>query len=160
MASSPLPCIILFSHKDETFNCFSINGSLRYNSKSEGTVLSPIVAKDSYFNNYLVYINKTRSELVFRSLPMLEIMKVKKLDKECSILALTEDNVIGLIGYKDVELKNKVDCCLIFSGSLNNKKHDQDETKDLKPTKASEGTNNSKTTEEGNPHNTKVEHDK
>ncbi len=80
---------------------FSINGDLMHSEPEiSRTLISPTIARDGHFNNYLIYIKDTLRTLSIRKLPSLELYDLA-LTKPGTVIGVSESQCLGLIGCED-----------------------------------------------------------
>ena len=85
LSDSPLPCIVLLSDEDNNeILVYSINGKLIFKRNEYNKILSPMIIKDIYSYDYLVYIGDDN----------INILSLPKLDVEVTINNLPEINYI------------------------------------------------------------------
>ena len=58
------------------------------------TILNPIIIKDLYFNEYLIYISKDDRNIVIRKLPFLNLHHIISGFDNISNICISEDNKI------------------------------------------------------------------
>ena len=85
---------ILIINKHSKFReiySYSINGKFLKYEKEENSLLNPIIIKDSYFNEYLVYICKNNNSIIIRNLPFLNIQNIIQNLENISCISVSED---------------------------------------------------------------------
>ena len=102
MAQSPIPCVAVYCVRDRTFHSFSINGSyLQSMHEDARELISPVTARDSFFNNCLVYLQDSGNTLVVRKFPFLEKVKSLSLRKAATALSVSDNQQFVLLGNED-----------------------------------------------------------
>ena len=97
LSTSSLPSIIVITTVNKILNeiySYSINGKLLEYVKDLKTILNPIIIKDLYFNEYLIYISKDDRNIVIRKLPFLNLHHIISGFDNISNICISEDNKI------------------------------------------------------------------
>lgn len=98
LVQNPLPCVLLFSSETTTFYCYSMAGDLLSMCKENpGNIISPVIGRDSNFNNCVVYIKEKEGEIVKRKLPTLELRKLYR-KEQGTALGIFETVPILVVG--------------------------------------------------------------
>ena len=103
LSSSPLPCIIAISdEKNSEIYVYSINGKFIKKIEEDCHLMNPIIIKDLYSNEYLVYIKN--DALLILSLPNLEVViNIDEL-KDAYMICPNEDNTVLYVLSKDWDI--------------------------------------------------------
>lgn len=102
MSANPLPCVILYSNADGTVYSYSINGCLLHSVKISPEILVfPHLIRNSFFNDFLIYVDKAKNAVVTRKLPGLELANGKQLSKSISAFAVSSNSRFGILGHRD-----------------------------------------------------------
>ena len=93
LSTSTLPSILIINKhsKFREIYSYSINGKFLKYEKEENSLLNPIIIKDSYFNEYLVYICKNNNSIIIRNLPFLNIQNIIQNLENISCISVSED---------------------------------------------------------------------
>ena len=107
LSTSSLPSILVIDtyHKYTEIYSYSINGTFLKYEKEEDTLLSPIIIKDSNFNEYIVYICENKNNITIRNLPFLNIQTIINNMGNISCICISEDiKLLYAVSNKDEQL--------------------------------------------------------
>ena len=112
LSYSPLPSIIIHSKKNETLLSYSINGTFLKKIEEPG-IKSPKIARDSNFNELLIYISSTTNSIRTLTLPYFDLKKDIPMSMDnIECIDMSYDFKYCFIGNKDgnqiIYLKNKL----------------------------------------------------
>lgn len=88
ISQTPLPCICFYSREDHYWYSYSINGHLLDKQREECShIISPIIVKDSYFIDKLVY-GTEKGFIIMRQLPLLKLIKKLQVSNNYPVLSV------------------------------------------------------------------------
>jgi len=102
MSANPLPCVILHSDENKTLYSYSINGYLLQSIDIFSESLNfPTIVRNSFFNDFLIYIDKANNAIVVREIPYLEKRNKKQFDKHINAFVMSSNSIFGVLGHTD-----------------------------------------------------------
>ena len=108
LSASTLPSIIVIASDNKNLKeiySYSINGKLLEHIKDLNSILNPIIIKDFYFNEYLMYISKEENNIIIRSLPFLNVCNTISGFDNISNICISEDlKILYAISNKDEQI--------------------------------------------------------